>query len=401
MTTLDVLGSAEVDRVEALTRIGKIVLDIRIVCCVLAAVWALTEPGFLVIGCLLVLFSGWQVAGLAWWQTLGRILAMHPVLLCVDMVLSFVALSLTAPLSPMLLVPASGAVLVGLCLDRVGALVFSPVMLIGWLAAVAVQPDQIAYDRYLGLVVVPVLLLAMLFIGAGIRRIVLVASQSESDRLRQVRLSGVAEERARLAREMHDSLAKTLHGITMLTDSLQPLIDRDPTRAKAQAGLISESLSRANTESRAMLLSMRRATSVEEIGSQVEHAVTRWQQTSNRQARVWADPAARVATDSGYEMIAILNEALENIVRHTPAQTSVQVSLGSADQWVQLDVVDNGPGADFDPHQSGIRARHYGVVGMRERAVRAGGDMRFDSAPGRGTRVSVRIPSALDDMEYS
>jgi signal transduction histidine kinase len=84
----------------------------------------------------------------------------------------------------------------------------------------------------------------------------------------------------------------------------------------------------------------------------------------------------------------ILEEALTNIVRHAKA-TDVVVTLAAADGTLTLTVGDNGagitPGAVWGP-------RSLGLLGIRERARGVGGDVTIDGAPGRGTRLTLRLP---------
>jgi signal transduction histidine kinase len=72
----------------------------------------------------------------------------------------------------------------------------------------------------------------------------------------------------------------------------------------------------------------------------------------------------------------------------------VEVRWASRDGWLDVTVTDDGPGFEVPEDLSALhRAGHYGLVGMRERAVRIGGSLTVESAPSRGTTVTVAVPA--------
>ena len=94
------------------------------------------------------------------------------------------------------------------------------------------------------------------------------------------------------------------------------------------------------------------------------------------------------------ELEWILREALRNVERHAHA-SSVQVRLRTLGGRAVLTVADDGDGFDApDDVEELARGRHFGVVGMRERAQLAGGDLSVESAPGEGCVLSVWVPAA-------
>jgi signal transduction histidine kinase len=98
------------------------------------------------------------------------------------------------------------------------------------------------------------------------------------------------------------------------------------------------------------------------------------------------DPAAR------YELLAILKEALVNVERHADARR-VRVELAEGRGEVSVVVTDDGAGFATDDLDGLAEAGHFGLVGMRERAQRCGGDLLVASTPGEGTRVEARVPA--------
>jgi signal transduction histidine kinase len=388
------------DRVDALGRIARTMLATRISCLLLVTTWLSLQHGRP--GVLLGLCAGaaWLVLLITRWSTFGLILCTHPAVLAVDALLGFWVLADTTALSPALLMVGTGSVLTGLCLDRRGTAYFAPLFVAGWLLVYSGEAPQrlTSADVFVGLVLVPALLVGAMVAGVGIRGATLDAEAGERRLRRQVRAAGVAEERARLAREMHDSLVKSLHGVAMLADALPGWVEASPEKARVQAHLIADLITRASKESRELILAMRRADATAEPAELVRGTLDRWRLATGREADLVVDGEPTLPTESAYELAAILGEALENVDRHTPPGTRVRVALQARDSWVTLRVVDDGTGAL--PGVEGLsRPGHFGVLGMRERAARVGGAVRLTSVPGTGVTVTARLPAALEEVD--
>lgn len=387
-------------RVQALGAIARTLLAIRITCVLLVTTWLALQDGppGLLLG--LCAGAGWLLLLMTCWSTIGLILCTHPVVLAIDALLGFLVLADTAPVSPSLLMVGTGAMLTGLCLDRRGTAYFAPLFVAGWLLVYSQGAPQslTSAQIFVGLVLVPVLLVGAMVAGVGIRGATLDAEASERRLRRQVRAAGVAEERARLAREMHDSLVKSLHGVAMMADALPAWVDASPERARVQARTIADTIQRATKESRELLVAMRRADATAAPPELVHRTLERWRAATGRQAELMVEGDPMLPTESAYELAAILGEALENVDRHTPAGTRVAVLLRAEDSWVTLRVEDDGSSAPADISGLSLQG-HFGLLGMRERAARVGGSVVLVSDAGRGVRVTARLPAALEDQD--
>jgi signal transduction histidine kinase len=93
----------------------------------------------------------------------------------------------------------------------------------------------------------------------------------------------------------------------------------------------------------------------------------------------------------------IVQEALTNVVKHAQADR-VEIQIAVDGEELTVEVIDNGKGFDAE-RMSGVGAAGWGLLGIRERTQLLGGEARFRSAPGAGTRISVRIP--LGDARQS
>ena len=101
-------------------------------------------------------------------------------------------------------------------------------------------------------------------------------------------------------------------------------------------------------------------------------------------------PLAPIAEN---QLLRIGQEAIANAVRHA-APRRVEVRLVFAARQVELAVTDDGCG--FDPAQVTDSSRHFGLVGLRERAAQIGAQLELTSATGRGTQVRVVVPTTPD-----
>ena len=201
--------------------------------------------------------------------------------------------------------------------------------------------------------------------------------------------SAAASERARLARELHDSVAKTLRGVSLAALALPPLLRRQPALAENLAETVAAGANAAARQARELLEEMR--FDGRNLGAGVRAVCHDWSASTGIVVRAMADdtePPPAVA----YEIMRILREALTNIARHSRAG-SVAVHLGSQPDGLVLEIADDGVGFAVPEDFSGLQsAGHFGLVGMDERARTVGGELRIEATPGAGTRITVQVP---------
>lgn len=347
-----------------------------------------------------VAVMSWSLWLLLSWERVGRVLVRHPAALAVDVLLAHFGLAVVGAATPFFFVVAGSAVLCGLCLGVRGALWFASVFLGLWLLALALNPPRTGDGSLTNLVVVNhVFVQGALFAGVAVRRLLLLLLENQRRERRESLLNAAAAERARLARELHDSVAKSLYGISLASDALALWIDRDPVAARALADRLGGSARHAVEESRRILRAMRADCLDEPFPATLDRVVQDWQEHDGRAVEVVGTVAVQLSPTARYEVLAIVAECLENVARHAPAARRVQLELGGGDGWIEVAVQDDGPGhvpADLTALQ---RDGHYGVVGMHERAARLGGALTVASAPGQGTRVYARLPVPTADED--
>lgn len=202
---------------------------------------------------------------------------------------------------------------------------------------------------------------------------------------------GAVEERNRLAREIHDSLAQNLAATGLQIESAEALLEAD-----ADLERVRDTLSRALSlnhasleEARRSVLDLRAATlEGRSLPEALKTFVDRWERETGVSARFRAVNRSR-PLPPGIEtaLYRVGQEALNNVARHSGAR-NVTVRLVSTPGSVDLVIEDDGRG--FDPTQ--VPGHRHGLVGMRERIDLVGGSLRVESEPGGGTRIEVTVP---------
>lgn len=209
----------------------------------------------------------------------------------------------------------------------------------------------------------------------------------------QAREAGVADERRRLAAEIHDTIAQGLTGIIAQLQAVTSTAETDPV-------LAGEHLARAAALARHSLGEARRSVH-DLVPSALEHddlpgalkkTVTTWSQRTGVRAEFTVTGTAEPLHDEvGATLLRIAEEALANAARHAGASRA-GVTLSYMGDEVSLDVRDDGRGFDpaaLPPYRG---AGGFGLGGMRARAERVAGTVEVETAPDLGTAVCARVP---------
>ncbi|WP_406023297.1 sensor histidine kinase [Nocardioides sp. NBC_00850] len=207
--------------------------------------------------------------------------------------------------------------------------------------------------------------------------------------LAQSRQTGVRDERERLAREIHDTIAQSLAGVVAQLQAAEGSADAQDVRRR---------VARATEMARTALVEARR--SVQDLtpaeladtglADALSRLVTSWRDDHGVEASfVVVGDATALHSEVEATLLRIAQEALANVAKHADA-SRVGVTLTYDDADVILDVRDDGSG--FDP-AAPRRSSSFGLGVMRERAQRLAGTFTLESAPGAGTAVSASIPA--------
>ncbi|MFE4859713.1 GAF domain-containing sensor histidine kinase [Streptomyces sp. NPDC056670] len=200
----------------------------------------------------------------------------------------------------------------------------------------------------------------------------------------------IAEERSRLAHELHDAVSQKLFSLRLTAQAATTLIDRDPARAKGELQQVALLAAEAADELRAAVVELRPA-ALEEDG--LVHTLRTQIQVLDRAhaARVtFGNLGVRALPPAQEEaLLRVAQEALHNALRHSGAGR-VDVVLERSGQGALLRVSDDGRG--FDPGLVRRAGRHLGLVSMRHRASGVGGRLTVQSAPGEGATIEMEVP---------
>jgi two-component system sensor histidine kinase UhpB len=210
--------------------------------------------------------------------------------------------------------------------------------------------------------------------------------EAERRRASSAALAAQEEERARVARDLHDEVNQSLTGL---------LLRLEATREKAPpelAGELAETQALANKAMQELLALARqlRPTALDDHGLKAAlagHLDELGRQNGIATTFETEGNVSVVPQDVQLVVYRVAQEALSNAARHSGA-TGIRVRLAHTDDHIELVVADDGRGFSFDEAGQGL-----GIGGMRERALLVGGELDVESRPEIGTRVRLRVPT--------
>ena len=208
--------------------------------------------------------------------------------------------------------------------------------------------------------------------------------EAERRRSASAALDAQEDERARVARDLHDEVNQSLTGL---------LLHLEAARRTAPPQLVAELIETKALASRAMeeLLSVARdlrPTALDDLGlsaALAAHVADLQGRTGIETSFDSAGDVAGLGDEAQLVVYRVAQEALSNAARHSGAK-HIRVSLRRVAQWTELTVSDDGRGFTFDEAEDGL-----GIAGMRERALLVGGEVEVQSRPGTGATVRLRI----------
>ncbi len=198
-------------------------------------------------------------------------------------------------------------------------------------------------------------------------------------------------ERQRLARELHDTLAQGLAGLILQLEA----VDQQLTRGRPQrAQVIAQ---QAMTRTRLTLADARRAiddlragdTASRSLAERVRAEIERFTAATGIPCELDCAPPSPIPDSLQEHAFRAVAEGLTNVARHARASRA-WVRLAKANDGLEIVIRDDGSG--FDSTEANGRAGHYGLIGLRERARLVGGSLEVTGMPGQGTTLTLRLP---------
>ncbi|MFQ5380847.1 MAG: GAF domain-containing protein [Dehalococcoidia bacterium] len=223
--------------------------------------------------------------------------------------------------------------------------------------------------------------------------------QAHAELLKKI-ISVQEEERQRVARELHDETAQELTALLMGLGTLEGVAPPSvPSTVATTVQTVKQFASRALDDTRRLILDLRPPV-LDDLG--LVSAVREHAEAHLTPQGVSYDLSAqgmgeRLPSAVEVALFRILQEAINNCARHSGARHA-QIRLECVDSQVQASVDDDGKGFDVWNKLDRKQGKPpLGILGMRERAALLGGELAIDSAPDKGTRISVRVP--LDGLK--
>lgn len=339
------------------------------------------------------------------WERFGPLLLRHPSLLAADTLFASLLLISAGPDTTLAYVSVCTPLLAGIAYSWRGAAVFASLQsLILLLAQTALpHPSTTPAD----ILLLPGFCVITGAVGSTLRGLLLrfgTATQAlTAMKARLAVTEAISEERARLAREMHDSVAKTLHGVALAAEGLATSAaasDPDPALLKQQAELVARAARRAATESRELLTDLRRDPApttdvLEELATRTRNFRARTTLPTSYRAPSRPHRALAVPHPVARQLLTITEEAMENAHRHAEAtRIDVTADIDTDEELLSISVQDDGRGLPPDTTLDELRrSGHFGLVGMVERAESVGAHIHIGEGAGaKGTEVLLQLP---------
>jgi signal transduction histidine kinase len=243
----------------------------------------------------------------------------------------------------------------------------------------------------LGAIILGVWITAIIGQSTQRRQLIEQLKATQAELAAAERRAGILEERQRLARDIHDTLAQGFTSIVMHLEAADQALPDDLDTLQKHLDRARETARTSLEEARRVVQALRpQSLDQRSLPDAIERTAVRWQEETGipLTTTTTGDPVP-LHPDIEVTLLRATQEALANIRKHAQA-TAVQVTLSYIDDVVVLDIQDNGvafAGAAASPLSGG-----YGLQAMRERAEQCGGSVTLESEPGVGTTVVVSIP---------
>jgi signal transduction histidine kinase len=231
----------------------------------------------------------------------------------------------------------------------------------------------------------------------GRRFIATARDITERKRAEEAMLEGRVAERTRIARELHDTLLQNFQGVLLQLRASLRLLAKQPNKAREVLATTIDQAAQAIKEGREAVQGLRTSSQSPELGAAIARL-------GKELAADSASPALHVAvTVEGavrplrpnlrYEVYQVAAEALRNAFQHSRGKR-IEVELWYEARHFRLRIRDDGRGINPNVIATGGRSGHFGLRGMHERAVLAGGKLEVWSAPDSGTEVELIVPAS-------
>ena len=219
-----------------------------------------------------------------------------------------------------------------------------------------------------------------------------------TDELADARIQRAAsEERLFIARDLHDSVAKSVHGIRMLAEALRDDLGDSDSATRRLAETLFEAADEASREARAVLDGLNSSGQIQDLSVHLCRQIQAWGKRTGHNTVFNVPEDLQVQRPQGewaWNVERVLGELLSNVEKHAEAG-GVLVTMSCLDEKVTVVVEDDGRGPQeaMRGQEDLVLEGHYGLAGLRERLRKFGGELRIaHSARGAGTTATMIVP---------
>jgi signal transduction histidine kinase len=339
--------------------------------------------------CVLVLFShlGLQV------PAVRAAVVRHPGLAMPDVVLVSAVPLLVGPDSPLNVVAVSSALLVGVLFPpRTSA----PLVLLLVTTNVLAAAPEGGGLWPLSTFTFPVVLVSVAGMGMAFRQVAEEQRRTQADSAAARASAAAAQERLRLARDLHDTVAKSVQGVALTASAIPAWMTRDPAVAQKHAQAVADGAREAVSAARHLLTSLRLDDPERPLECVLDELAVRLEADRGLVVERDLEPVGPLPPAARHDLVMAVVEALENVVRHAPGART-RLTLTDTGDGVEAVVVDDGPGFPDSRREEALDEGRFGLLGLGERMAAAGGTAEVRSAPGFGTQVRLLVPYERDD----
>lgn len=201
------------------------------------------------------------------------------------------------------------------------------------------------------------------------------------------------EERKRVARDIHDGPAQTMANVIIQAEICEKLFEKDIDKARQELKELKDIVRGSLKELRKIIFNLR-PSALDDLGLEavVRRSCSEFQEDTgvNTEFKVFGD---KMRLDSSIEvtLFRIIQESLSNIKKHAGANNAV-IKLEIGKGMVNLKIADDGGGFQLNPEADPSMHDHFGLLSIKERTELLNGSLNIESAPGKGTKISITIP---------
>ena len=216
---------------------------------------------------------------------------------------------------------------------------------------------------------------------------------AQSDLAAAERQAGILEERQRLAREIHDTLAQGLTSIVMHLEAAEEALAQDSSAAQQHLNQARQTARDSLTEARRFVWALRpESLERDHLPKAITRVAEHWAEEQHLPVHTHVTGTLRsLPPEIEVTLLRAAQEALANVSKHARA-SEVTLTLSYMNDVVALDIQDNGSGFDQSPAATTPDGDNFGLVAMRQRVEQWGGTLTIESARQEGTTLAIEIP---------